>query len=57
MVWYSMVYYIVWYSMVWHGMCNIVPREGCSGDLASRLSNGPYGASCGLLWELIADTK
>ena len=30
---------------------------GCSGDLVSRLSNGPYGASYGLLWGLIRDTK
>ena len=25
------------------------PLLGCSGDLVSRLSNGPYGASYGLL--------
>ena len=30
---------------------------GCSGDLVSRLSNGPYRASNGLLWWLVADTK
>ena len=30
---------------------------GCSGDIASRLSNGPYGASYGLLCGLIGDTK
>ena len=31
---------------------------GCSlGDLVSRLSNGPYGASYGLLWGLIGDAK
>ena len=29
---------------------------GCSGDLVSRLSNGPYGASYGLCG-LIGDTK
>ena len=29
----------------------------CSGDLVSRLSNGSYGASYGLLWWLIGDTK
>ena len=29
---------------------------GRSGDLVSRLSNGPYGAY-GLLWGLIGDTK
>ena len=28
-----------------------------SGDLVSRLSDGPYGASYGLLWGLIGDTK
>ena len=27
------------------------------GDLVSRLSNGPYWASYGLLWGLIEDTK
>ena len=27
------------------------------GDLVSRLSNGPYGASYGSLWGLIGDTK
>ena len=27
------------------------------GDLVSRLSKGPYWASYGLLWGLIADTK
>ena len=27
------------------------------GDVVSRLSNGPYGASCGLLRGLIGDTK
>ena len=26
---------------------------GCSGDLVSRLRNGPYGPSYGLLWGLI----
>ena len=30
---------------------------GCSGDLVSRLSNGPYGASYGLIRGLIGDTK
>ena len=30
---------------------------GCSGDLVTRLSNGPYGASSDLLGELIVDTK
>ena len=30
---------------------------GCSGDLVSRLSNGPYWASYGLLLGLIGDTK
>ena len=30
---------------------------GCSGDLVSRLSNGPYGASYGLLRWLMRDTK
>ena len=28
-----------------------------SGDLVSRLSNGPFGASYGLLWGLIGDTS
>ena len=26
------------------------PKLGGSGDLVSRLSNGPYGARSGLLW-------
>ena len=30
---------------------------GGSGDLVSRLSNGPCGASYGLLWGLVGDTK
>ena len=30
---------------------------GCSGDLVSRLSSGPCGASYGLLWGLIGDAK
>ena len=30
---------------------------GCSGDLVSRLSTGPYGASYGLLGGLIGDTR
>ena len=30
---------------------------GCLGDLVRRLSNGPYGASYGLLRGLIGDTK
>ena len=30
---------------------------GCPGDLVSRIGNGPYGASYGLLWGLIGDTK
>ena len=27
--------------------------RGCSGDLVSRPSNGPYWASYGLLWRLM----
>ena len=30
---------------------------GCSGDLVSRLGNGPYGAYNGLLGWLVGDTK
>ena len=30
---------------------------GCSGDLVSRLCNGPHGACNGLLWWLVGDTK
>ena len=30
---------------------------GCSGDLVSRLSSGPYRAYYGLLWWFIGDTK
>ena len=30
---------------------------GCSGDLASWLSNGPFGTYSGLLWGLIWDNK
>ena len=29
----------------------------CSGDLVSRLSNGPYGVSYGLPCSLMGDTK
>ena len=34
-----------------------VKEVGCSGDLVSRLNSGPYGASYGLLWELVEDTS
>ena len=38
-------------------MASAAPLPGCSGDLVSRPSNGPYGASSGISWGLIGDTK
>ena len=35
----------------------LTPLLRCSGDLATSLSNGPFGASYGLLRGLIGDTK
>ena len=32
-------------------------RLGCSGDLVSLLSNGPYKAYDGLFWWLVGDTS
>ena len=50
-------------QVIWEPWCFFLAAStftlmlGCSGDLVSLLSNGPYRAYYGLLWWLIGDTS
>ena len=44
-------------ALQWIDLVGAAPRSPRSGDLISRLGNGPYRVSYGSLWGLMGDTK